>query len=276
MRAVIFMATVVVGCGENLTPLPAEPPGALACLPDLDGVITAAEVPVLTGVSVGYAVSDDERSVDVEGAVDADGGRLWDWSGSTGADDPVVAVSAEPLAEQWYAESFPGGEFVSALDVEGTIEGVYRGDEGGLELLGFASRAENPAAGRTLVVYDQPVAVYRFPLTIGAAWTAVGGISAGTINGVPFVGEDRYTISVDAAGELALPDVTFEQALRVRTSFARVPSSGPPLTRKQVSFVFECFGEVARATSRGGESEEDFTVAAEVRRIVLGATAKEP
>ena len=35
----------------------------------------------------------------------------------------------------------------------------------------------------------------------------------------------------------------------------------------QISFLFECFGEVARATSQPNETNQDFTTAAEVRRF---------
>jgi hypothetical protein len=38
---------------------------------------------------------------------------------------------------------------------------------------------------------------------------------------------------------------------------------------RQTSWFFECFGEVARAKSRTDEPNEDFTVAAEVRRLSL-------
>jgi hypothetical protein len=36
---------------------------------------------------------------------------------------------------------------------------------------------------------------------------------------------------------------------------------------RQDSYLFECFGEVARATSQPNETSDDFTTAAEVRRF---------
>jgi hypothetical protein len=36
---------------------------------------------------------------------------------------------------------------------------------------------------------------------------------------------------------------------------------------RQTSFFFECFGEVARATSQPNETQDDFTTAAELRRL---------
>ena len=34
-----------------------------------------------------------------------------------------------------------------------------------------------------------------------------------------------------------------------------------------VGFLFECFGEVARATSLDGETKDDFTTTSELRRL---------
>ena len=38
-----------------------------------------------------------------------------------------------------------------------------------------------------------------------------------------------------------------------------------------MSFLFECFGEVARATSHPGEQRPDFSNAASLRRLTLEA-----
>jgi hypothetical protein len=47
------------------------------------------------------------------------------------------------------------------------------------------------------------------------------------------------------------------------------PSAGASTVRRQTSFFFECFGEVARAVSRNGETQDDFTSALELRRLGL-------
>jgi len=74
----------------------------------------------------------------------------------------------------------------------------------------------------------------------------------------------------DAIGTMILPDFTFTQVHRVRTNLTNAPVVGATSTTRQVSFIFECFGEVARATSQTNEPNVDFTTAAEQRR--LGAT----
>ena len=68
---------------------------------------------------------------------------------------------------------------------------------------------------------------------------------------------------------IKLPGITFTQALRVRTHVTAAPAAGASVSKWQVSFLYECFGEIARATSENGETQADFTTAAEVRRYGL-------
>jgi hypothetical protein len=59
--------------------------------------------------------------------------------------------------------------------------------------------------------------------------------------------------------------------LRVRTNAIRTPSTGTPVINKRTTlFMFECFGEVARAESNEDEPNADFTTAAYLRRYALG------
>ena len=43
------------------------------------------------------------------------------------------------------------------------------------------------------------------------------------------------------------------------------------MTKRTTLFMFECFGEVARAESQTDEPNPDFTTAAYLRRFALGA-----
>jgi len=55
--------------------------------------------------------------------------------------------------------------------------------------------------------------------------------------------------------------------LKVSTRIVVEPAAGLTVTQRQVGFLFECFGEVARATSLNDEPDEDFTTAQEIRRF---------
>jgi hypothetical protein len=50
----------------------------------------------------------------------------------------------------------------------------------------------------------------------------------------------------------------------VTTTFS---AGGAPQINRQVSFLSECFGEVGRASSQPGETNDNFTTAAEQRRL---------
>ncbi|MFZ5443728.1 MAG: hypothetical protein ACOZQL_27220 [Myxococcota bacterium] len=276
MRAIpLLTVAVLAACGENRTIPTREAYAApelapLECVPNLDGRVDAAELKAALGVPVRYLASPAgvQRPVNLPGTTNAQGQRVWDLS-TDYADDRVATLEASALGGHWFAASFPSGQFVSALDLAGTILGVYANDGSSLLLLGYASREEAPATGKTLVVYSQPVAVFRFPLENGKQWVSVGQVINGTVRGLPYAGRDTYQVRVDAAGQLALPDVTFTQALRVRTTTTLEPAVGTAIVRRQVGWVFECFGEVARATAADGEPNDDFTLTAELRRLGL-------
>jgi hypothetical protein len=147
---------------------------------------------------------------------------------------------------------------------------VYSHTERGFFLHGVASKDPDPAAQKTLLVYDPPATLYQFPLTPGLSFRTTARVRNGTFRGLPFASDDTYDVIVDGAGELSLPDFILTQALRVRTTVTVAPAAGQTTTQKQTSFLFECLGEALRATSRLGEPEQDFTTAAELRRLGLG------
>ena len=275
-RHLIILTVLLAGCGDNLThPVIPEayqgaPPAALDCLPNLDGRIDSAEMGAAVGVPVAYLVSppDATRTVDVVGTVGDGGQRLWDWSGSDGGDQ-LATLSAGALAGNWYAEFFPQGEFVAPFDAGGRVNGIYSQDERALWLLGLASVEQDPEEGQTLLRYDAPVALFRFPLEPGDSWVSEGLARDSMLRGLPYAGRDTYSVEVSRAGRLALPDLSFSQALQVQTLVEIDPAVGFPTSQRQTSFVFECFGEVARATSAAGETDIDFSDAIEVRRLSL-------
>lgn len=275
LPASLLAALALMACGENLTypdraPYDASAPAPLPCQPNLDGRIDAAELPTVFGTAATFRVNPpgSTRPVDLAGKVDGDGKRRWDWSGG-GDDDQGAKVEATPLAGAWFANRFPGGEFSGPLDAANRTRAVYRRDDTALYLLGVASTEERPSEGQTVLVYDQPVALYRFPLQPGGSWTSVGTVRNGTFRGLPYAGRDTYQVSVDGAGRIDLPDLSFTQALRVRTRATVEPAVGAAAVSLQSTWLFECYGEVARATSRTNETEENFTTASELRRLSL-------
>jgi hypothetical protein len=268
MRRAIVAAIAVAGCGENLTPaagLDATPP--LACTPNLDGMIEAREFVELASVRSLALRSPPGSSpvVDVRGVVDDRGRHTWSLAGDALGTVPHE-VSALAIASRWYADHFPAARF-AFTSADGALDSLYSQTADALWLHGLASTDEQPARGQTLIVYADPVLVYRFPFTRGDTWTTTTEVPAGTFDGISFSGRDTYVITNDASGFLELPDLSFTQAHRVRFAITSQPAIGPAITRRQVAFLFECFGEVARITSRVDEPAEDFTIADEVTRF---------
>jgi hypothetical protein len=267
---------LLLACGDNLTTPQHEDYDAgsggtapLSCVPNLDGHIDPDELEAALGVPASYIVSPNgkERPVNLEGDVQG-GARTWDFSATDPGDGRVDLIATE-LTGKWYAASFPGGQFVTPIDVGGSVEGVYAHSDTALVLLGVASAAEAPAEGQTLLVYDTPIELYRFPIQEGASWISTGEVTGGTVRGLPYAGKDTYEVEVFAVGKLVLPAYTFEQTFQVRTKVTLQPSVGASVVTRQAGFLFECFGEVARATSKNDEPEASFTTATELRRLGL-------
>lgn len=270
---------VVFACSCSEPPIAQPAPAAyeaeagapLTCVPNLDGMITSNELAPSLGIPESFLVSPlgQTRTVDLDGTMNASGQITWDWSTSY-ADDGADQVEAEPIAGRWYAASFPNAQFVLPYDAAHTLEAIYSHDDQALWLYGLASATQSPAEGQTLYAYAAPVALYKFPFGPGSTSTSVGQVMNGTLLGLPYAATDTYVTTDDAIGTMILPDFTFTQVHRVRTNLTNAPVVGATSTTRQVSFIFECFGEVARATSQTNEPNVDFTTAAEQRR--LGAT----
>jgi hypothetical protein len=266
----------LAACGDNLTvppdrePAQSPDPPELTCLPNLDARLDRVELEPAIGIPVRYVVSPPgtERQVDLAGEPGSDGGLVWDLAVDY-ADDQALTVAAALLEGKWYAGSFAGGGFVTPYDAEGRLDSVGAVRDDGLVLLGIASSEADPPEGRTLLVYDEPVVVLRFPAEVGQTHVSVGQISNGLVQGLPYAGRDTYEVDVDAIGSIDLPQLTFEQAHRVRTKVTVEPAVGATVVRRQTSFWAECFAEVARATSRDDEPIADFTTTAELRRFGL-------
>jgi hypothetical protein len=276
MRSWILLSFLfAAACEDNLTHVEqhgayeAGTPAPLSCVPNLDGTIEASEMQPVLGVPVKYLVSPSgtSRAVDLAGTVDASGHQVWDF-GTDYADDQIATIEATPLSGKWYASTFPDGEFVTPFDAGDTVEAVYSQDAGGLYIHGLASTQQNPPEGQTLYAYATPVTLYVFPLTAGATWTTSGNVKpGGMLRGLQYAGTDTYAGTDVAVGQLVLPAFTFQQAHRIRFVVTAAPAAGQNVVLRQDSFLFECFGEIARATSQPNETSDDFATAAELRRF---------
>ena len=261
-------------CEDDLTsPQYQEYVGAtpvdLSCRPNLDGQIDAEEIRLPLDTTASYLVSPvgEVRTVDLRGR-DEGGMRVWDFSIDY-ASDQRVDLGAIDISGRWYASHFDQRSFAVAVDPASKLEAVYRYDATRLSLLGFASQVESPAEGQTLLIFEEALEYYRLPLKSGMSWESVGEILNGVYRGIPFAARYTYVFTVEEMGTLILPDVRFSQAHMIQQTLTINPLVGAVTTHRQASFMFECFGEVARVTSHLDEPKDQFTEAMEVRRLGL-------
>ena len=249
------------GSEEAIDPLP--------CRPNLDGRIESHEFQAVVGVPASFRVSPEgaQRNVDTVGA-EGEQGWGWDWSNDD-TDDTVIQNVASSVAAQWFAEHFPTGEFSTSITRDSSIVGIYAQDTDTVTLLGVASAESEPTEGQTLLIYDEPIVLYQFPIEPDQMWISTGEVRNGTYRGLPYAGRDIYEVHVISTGALSLPDLTFNQVHLIATRVTMQPAVGASNSIRQVSFVFECYGEVARAVSRDNETDEQFSIATEVRRLGL-------
>ena len=236
---------------------------ALACNANNDGVLERSEIAFPIGATIRYLTNPPGTTVGVEPEGTQTGaGREWDMTSTAGE---VLTLEIEPLADAWFAPSFPSATYATLADVGSDTLGVFRVTDSELLLLGFASRTPN----QTLLVYDAPIATLRFPLKLGDGWVTGARVTNGTLRGQPFASTDTYQISVDAKGAVVLPYLRVENVLRVRVNLTQTVPGGVALTRIQHLFFRECTGELGRMVSPLGVTDPAFAEAVEFRRLAL-------
>lgn len=242
------------------------------CRPDNDGVIERPELPFVAGVIARYRVAEGPVAVEPAGRLDDTGTRVWDLSVPKPDAEPLARLAAERMEGHWFEPSFPGVELAGPLDARASLLGPLSVDDEGVHLHGAASKEPQPEEGETLLVYDEPITLYPFPLAEGAHVVTEGRATNGTLLGLPVALLDRYDVEVTARGTLRLPDLILENTLRVTLRLERTLVVGDA---RQVTHVFvhECLGEVARMTSEAVPLDEplddDFDTAAQVWRLSL-------
>ena len=265
--------------GEGMDAAPdVEPdvdPGV--CKPNLDGTITAAEMPLGPGFTAMFRISEDVSPFN--SAPDCTTGNcFWDFVdvGGTTREEETGTVA---LTNQWYAQSagLENATYVSRMaEVKlgfGGVTicdqvqfGVFQVTPEALLMLGLVSEYEE---GGTKLIYDPPLPMLKFPMTVGSAWkvdTVANGPLCNSM--VDYHINQTFDFSVDRIGSMATPYGTFEEVLRVNSLMERQLGVGVTATKVRThTYVAECFTTIAAVVSQEGESNPDFGAAAEVRRL---------
>jgi hypothetical protein len=240
------------GANTNLDAL------AASCAFNNDGVITRAEAPFVIGLGALYAVNPAGSTVPVSTVPGASG---WDYTAPVTNETKVFDQLLAPSG-QWWSGDFPDATYAERLQDGQNVLGVYRVSADQLELLGLVS--DTSGLQQTSLKYATAIPVLKFPLALNDHWSAESDLT-GTLNGFLFTAHDNYDLTVDRRATTKVPAGTFD-TLRVRINYKQ--TIGFSVTTK-ITYLHlaECYGAVARLRSQDNEPSNDFTQAAEYRRL---------
>jgi len=230
-----------------------------SCKPNLDGVIARDEIPLQAGLNAKFKIATDV-DIDTHG-VDQGGTLTWDYSIALPGDHLTI-LELQKIDSLWFAPKFPTATYAARLSESADLLGVFQITDDQLLLLGVVSPADGMT--RTELKYEPAVVVLQFPIEQGKTWSTNSQVS-GVAMGVASLYSEKYESQVDAKGNLITPLSTFP-VQRVRTLLTRTVGVMTTTTRS-FSFATECFGTVATISSASNESAEEFTKAAEIRRL---------
>jgi len=233
--------------------------GSYSCKPDHNGAVERDEVYFAAAQKARFRVASGVTFA-TAGAARKDGTKLWDMAAKLEGDQDMD-VETLAIAGKWFAGDYPGATYAARMTAGSDLLGVFRATDVDLQLLGVVSADDG--LFMTRLHYDPPIPVLRFPLMQGATWQTKSKVT-GTAQGVFAAYAEHYTSKVDARGALKTPFGNFP-VLRVHTRLERTIGLLQTVLQSHF-FVAECYGTVAAVRSHDGETQADFTAAAEVRR----------
>jgi len=239
---------------------PVADSGTRLCAPNGDGTITRDESPLRAGLYATFRIA-ESTAVDTTGT-GTGSERRWDLSGALPGDRDERVELLSPSGA-WWAGEFPLASYAARLSASTDNLGVFQIRDDALVLLGLVSPADGLM--RTLLTNDPPVEVLRFPLRMGDTWSTTTTVS-GQALGIVSAYTEEYTFVADASGVVVTPFGEVD-VIRVRSELDRRQVALPLDSRRSFAFVSECLGTVATVTSTSFETDAEFTMAAEVRRL---------
>jgi hypothetical protein len=231
---------------------------AAECHYNGDGVIERSEEPFIVGLGALFAVNPSGSTASVD--LNAQNG-VWDFSAAVPNETKTYDQLLSP-AGAWWAGDFPNATYAELLEEGQSLYGVYAVTSTALQLLGIVS--SDSGVQRTELTYDTPIDMIRFPLTQTSSWTIQANVS-GTASGAFFAAQETWSFTVDARGTAKVPAASFD-TLRLRANYTQ--TYGLLVTQRIIYLhLAECYGAVARIRSQDNEPSNDFTQAAEYRRL---------
>jgi hypothetical protein len=253
-------ATHVDGGAHDDTGSGPDGGGVPGCLPNDSGTITRAEVPMMAGLHANFVIAENVM-VDSAGTTNPDGSRTWDLSGALSGDH-VDLVTTDSPSGQWFSAQVTSATYTTKLSDTSTNLAVFQASDTALLLQAVVS--PTGGSGSTEELYSPAAEVLAVPMQLGTAWNSTSTVQ-GTDQGFDSIYTETYASKIDAYGSMKVPYGTFP-VLRVQTTLTRTVGVVVTVTQS-LTFVAQCFGPVAALTSQTGETNTEFTNAAEARRL---------
>jgi hypothetical protein len=250
------------GGGDSQAP-PAGDSGI--CTPNNDGTIDRAEYVMLPGLHANYEFAENVTA-DTAGVTNSDGSRTWNLTGPYSGDHTDLVTTNAPTG-QWFSADFAPATYTTTLSDTSNLLGIFQGTSSSLLLMGVASPtgSGSGSSAYTELKYAPPAEFISLPMQMGSTWSSTSQIT-GMAEGLVSNYTEQYSSKVDAHGSMTVPYGTFKSVLRVQTTLTRT-MLGEKTVIQSFSWVAECFGPVASATSQPNETKTEFTNASEVERL---------
>lgn len=231
------------------------------CTPNHDGMITLAELPFAPGRMANFRIATD-ATWDTAGVAMGGGARRWDLFVQLANDADRELVLGSPMG-MWWLSAFQSATYATELASSSDLRGVFELASSKLSLLGVVS----PDGGtyRTELEYDPPAQVLAVPLFASKTWMSSSTVS-GSAQGAIVAYTEKYESRVDQFGTMVTPYGEFP-VVRVATDMTRTSGFSTLATTRTFTWISECFGPVATASSQSFETDDEFTDIAEVRRL---------
>ena len=206
--------------------------------------ITKSDFSSLFAIGNSFTTYNDTTIVSLD--IGLSGENTWDFSALTA--DFTAQSSNITVSSAQENNSFPGAS--SAVYSTTTIQGISINTWTYLKIetdkvSGLGFHIENNSSDvqmTTTLVYNPPEVVYQLPLTFGASWTDTGTREIESeVGGFTNNSTEDYTITktVDAWGELTMPDGTTEDVLRITVESDFTSNiMGTPVTTHNVYYEF--------------------------------------
>ena len=158
---------------ESGTEAASSTDGGSGCIPDHDGIVTRAELPMLAGLHASFDIA-ESVTMTTGGVAQPDGSTDWDFSAALSGDHTVTITTDDP-AGQWFSSKFTSATYTSKLSDTQTLLGIYQATAASLLLQGVVTPTNG--SPETELSYSPSAEILAVPMQMGSTWTSTSTVT---------------------------------------------------------------------------------------------------